>query len=76
MTSQSQETESTESVKRKDCPLDKEELGRNTWGFLHTMAAYYPDEPTQKQQRDMKSLIKTFSRFYPCEWCAYHLRER
>ncbi|XP_065065921.1 FAD-linked sulfhydryl oxidase ALR-like isoform X2 [Rhopilema esculentum] len=59
-----------------DCPLDKGELGRNTWGFLHTMAAYYPETPTSKQQREMTDFIKIFSKFYPCEWCSYHLRER
>ena len=64
------------NLKRPDCPLDKGELGRNTWGFLHTMAAYYPEMPTNKQQREMTDFIKIFSKFYPCEWCSYHLRER
>ena len=62
--------------RRTDCPLDKEDLGRNTWGFLHSMAAYFPETPTLKDQTDMKSFINIFAKFYPCEWCAYHLRER
>ncbi|KAK3600902.1 hypothetical protein CHS0354_019255 [Potamilus streckersoni] len=59
---------------KKECPLDVEKLGRNTWSFLHTMAAYYPDKPTEVQQTDMKSLINLFSKFYPCDHCASDLR--
>jgi FAD-linked sulfhydryl oxidase len=59
----------------KECPPDKETLGRATWTFLHTMAAYYPDKPSTMEQSTMKSLLTSFSQFYPCGHCAEHLRE-
>ncbi|XP_058217062.1 FAD-linked sulfhydryl oxidase ERV1-like isoform X1 [Rhododendron vialii] len=56
-------------------PVTKEELGRATWIFLHTLAAQYPDKPTRQQQKDVKDLMDILSRMYPCKECADHFKE-
>ncbi|PVU89090.1 hypothetical protein BB561_005555 [Smittium simulii] len=58
-----------------DCPLDSQSLGRNTWSFLHTMAAYYPETPTAFEKNNMQSFLNSFSWVYPCGNCADHLRK-
>lgn len=60
---------------REDCPLDKTKLGNATWGLLHTMAAFYSDNPTDSQKSDMKTFFDVFSRVYPCEYCAKDFRK-
>ncbi|XP_015916991.1 FAD-linked sulfhydryl oxidase ALR isoform X2 [Parasteatoda tepidariorum] len=59
----------------KECPLDREELGKNTWSFLHTLAAYFPDKPSEGQKTDMKTFITLFSKFYPCKICAEDMQK-
>lgn len=53
-----------------NCPPDVEQLGRATWTFLHTTAAYYPDRPTPTQRANMLSLIRALPLLYPCTHCA------
>ena len=35
----------------------REEVGRATWTFLHTLAAQYPEHPTRQQKRDARNLV-------------------
>ncbi|KAM3136270.1 hypothetical protein pb186bvf_011569 [Paramecium bursaria] len=51
------------------CPLGRNTLGLYTWNFLHTMAIYYPDNPTQEQQTKMINFIDGLAEFYPCNVC-------
>ena len=52
------------------CPPDVEQLGRATWTFLHTTAAYYPEKPTPSQRANMLMLLGSLPVLYPCGWCA------
>ena len=70
-----QKTGVADATARLSCPPDGGELGRATWTFLHTTAAYYPDQPSLAEQRYMSTLLKSISHLYPCDTCAEHLRE-
>ncbi|KAH9852167.1 ERV/ALR sulfhydryl oxidase domain-containing protein [Lenzites betulinus] len=59
----------------ENCPPDVEQLGRVTWTFLHTTAAYYPDKPTMAHRVNMLSLLRALPVLYPCSTCATHLGE-
>ncbi|XP_002976837.2 FAD-linked sulfhydryl oxidase ERV1 [Selaginella moellendorffii] len=56
-------------------PVTREDLGRATWTFLHSLAAQYPDKPTRQQQKDVRELMAIISRMYPCKECADHFKE-
>ncbi|KAG8961159.1 hypothetical protein FRC03_005715 [Tulasnella sp. 419] len=58
-----------------DCPPDSEQLGRATWTFLHTTAAYYPTNPSPTQKSSMLSLLRSLPHLYPCSYCADHLKD-
>ncbi|GAY48699.1 hypothetical protein CUMW_113700 [Citrus unshiu] len=62
-------------LKGTSAPVTKDELGRATWTFLHTLAAQYPENPTRQQKKDVKELMAILSRMYPCKECADHFRE-
>jgi len=60
---------------RQDCPADTTLLGRSTWTFLHTTAAYYPIQAPPQTQENMRQLLGSLSFFYPCIPCADDFRK-
>jgi len=67
--------EPEDAPRQEDCPWDKDVLGKSTWGLLHTIAAHYPEKPTQQHQSDIKGFFSILSRLYPCEYCAKDFRK-
>ncbi|KAI0251759.1 ERV/ALR sulfhydryl oxidase domain-containing protein [Lactifluus subvellereus] len=65
-----------EDTRPAHCPPDVESLGRATWTFLHTTAAYYPESPTPTQRAHMLQLLHALPQLYPCSHCANDLGER
>lgn len=58
----------------RDCPISRDALGYYTWNFLHTMAAYYPDHPSEREKSLMTNFFEGFSEFYPCKPCQKDLK--
>ncbi|KAL7486224.1 hypothetical protein ACHAW6_011817 [Cyclotella cf. meneghiniana] len=52
------------------CPPTKDEIGVSTWTLLHSMAAWYPNQPSTQDKQFMSDFVKALARFYPCTWCA------
>ena len=48
-----------------ECPADREELGRQSWTLLHTMAAYYPKKPSSSQKTMAGQFLHSLSHLYP-----------
>mmetsp|Transcript_20454 Transcript_20454/g.30949 ORF Transcript_20454/g.30949 Transcript_20454/m.30949 type:complete len:187 (+) Transcript_20454:201-761(+) len=61
---------------KRECPATKDELGKASWTLLHTMAAYYPDQPSDVEQQMAQSFISSLAAFYPCSWCAKDFQKK
>ena len=57
----------------ENCPADVELLGRHTWTFLHSTAAYYPELPTEGHKENARRLFDALPSLYPCRHCADEL---
>mmetsp|Transcript_38972 Transcript_38972/g.93784 ORF Transcript_38972/g.93784 Transcript_38972/m.93784 type:complete len:201 (+) Transcript_38972:25-627(+) len=55
---------------RVACPPTRDEIGASTWSLLHSMAAWYPNQPNSEDKRSMSNFMVALARFYPCTWCA------
>ena len=51
-------------------PPTKGQIGKAGWTLLHSMAAWYPDQPTRTEQTYMEQFVNAMAYFYPCTTCA------
>ena len=57
----------------KPLTLTKQEIGRNTWALLHSMAASYPNEPTDEDKKQITNFMYGLAHLFPCKICGSHL---
>lgn len=69
-------TTTTTMLNRDECPADTAALGRSTWTFLHTTAAYYPLSAPVAMQNQMRNLLSSLSILYPCTPCAEDFQDK
>lgn len=50
--------------------LNRRELGRVSWAYLHTLANYYPENPSLSHQKEMVELLWLYMKYYPCGYCS------
>jgi FAD-linked sulfhydryl oxidase len=53
----------------------KAAIGRSTWHLLHSVAAKYPDTPSDTEKHSVVELFSSLQGLYPCEICRLHLAE-
>lgn len=71
-------SDSSSYYTEKDCPLDKDEVGRIAWALLHTIAASLPETTTELSDNDKLQLnmfVSSFAYLYPCHICAPDFQE-
>ncbi|MEN2496875.1 MAG: hypothetical protein MHMPM18_001340 [Marteilia pararefringens] len=61
------------SKREQECPPDVAEIGRATWTYLHTTAAYYPEKPDDNQKNNARALIESLKVLYACGFCRNKL---
>jgi FAD-linked sulfhydryl oxidase len=59
----------------KESPPDIIELGRSGWTVLHSVAAYFPEKPTEDNKKDATNFLNGFARLFPCKVCAKDFQE-
>ncbi|EGR33714.1 hypothetical protein IMG5_043300 [Ichthyophthirius multifiliis] len=69
-----EENEKEQSFYRS-CPNNRQSLGFYTWNLLHTMAIYYPENPTEDEKQKMLQFYNIFAYFYPCKPCSAHFQK-
>lgn len=57
------------------CPVDKELLGKSTWNLIHSVAASFPENPTEEEKKNVSDFFISLSKVYPCPHCRDDFRQ-
>ena len=55
--------------------MDARIWGPHAWFFLHSVTFSYPDNPSEKDKRDLYNFFQSVSNILPCTICKNHFRE-
>jgi hypothetical protein len=55
---------------KSGCPATKDALGESTWKLMHTIAANYPEVPSEADQTNALNFFQALAWLYPCPICA------
>uniref|UniRef100_A0A8C9GIE4 Sulfhydryl oxidase n=1 Tax=Piliocolobus tephrosceles TaxID=591936 RepID=A0A8C9GIE4_9PRIM len=70
---QNKDNTNSTKINKKIYPPDRVEIGRASWLILHTIAANYPNKPTEEEKQKYTSFFYAFSNLYPCHICKLDL---
>jgi FAD-linked sulfhydryl oxidase len=65
----------TNFVEYDEAKITREQLGHATWTMLHTIAAYFPTEPTPIQIQSAKDLLYGIADTFACRICGEHFTQ-
>lgn len=70
------EAKKWESIMPSMPDLDaKQELGRASWKYFHTLLARFPDEPSDEERDKLATFVTLYAELYPCGECSYHFQK-
>jgi FAD-linked sulfhydryl oxidase len=50
-------------------------IGTHAWFFIHSVAAKYPEHPSEADQRAMMDFVAFLGQLYPCKVCRLNLQQ-
>jgi len=54
----------------------REIVGRHGWYLLHSIAAKYPEHPTEADKTSIRNFFAALGQHYPCKLCRKHLQQQ
>ena len=69
------EPASPEGPEFDEARMTRQELGYHGWALLHTIAAYFPANPSPELLDHSHLFVRYFGEVYPCKMCSRHFAD-